>query len=115
MKKTKLIAGICLMILGIGVTVGSAAFRFHEHSRYGMMNTSHRIVNGRGMMGGYGVRGSNGRGFTVKPYQNRDQNTNPLPNQNQNQRPNLNPNPSLRPNPSPNQNQGQSGNGGVNQ
>lgn len=42
-KKTKLIAGILLMILGVGVSIGSVAFRFYEHNRFGM-NTGQRIL-----------------------------------------------------------------------
>ncbi len=92
MKKTKLIAGILLMVLGLGVSIGSVVLRYYEHSRNGM-NSGHKIINGRGMMGGQGFNGYCQRDYNLKP----------------------NPNQSPNPNNNQNQNQGQSGNGGVNQ
>ncbi|MEA4900275.1 hypothetical protein [Desulfitobacterium sp.] len=82
MKKSKLVAGILLMILGIGVAVGSVALHSYGYGPYGMMNSRHNIVNRPGMMGGYG--------FRVKPNQNQGQKSNPnsgtapQPNQGQN-------------------------------
>jgi hypothetical protein len=78
MKKTKLIAGIMLMILGVGLSVGSVAFC---HTKYGR--------NGIIMKYGHGFRDNK---FKENPNpkqnqgkQNQDQNsdTNPQPNQNQ--------------------------------
>lgn len=81
MKKTKLIAGILLMVLGVGVSIGSVALKFYEHNRYGM-NTGQRMLNQRGMMGGNGFMGPNQRGFNVNPNKNRNQQPNPQPNPN---------------------------------
>ncbi len=81
MKKTKLIAGILLMILGVGVSIGSVALRFYEHHRYGT-KIGQRMLNQRDMMGGYRFRGPNQREFTVQPNKNRNQKTYPQPNQN---------------------------------
>ncbi len=98
MKKTKLVVGILLMILGIGMSVGSVVLHSYEHGRYGMNNARYRMANGHGVMGGYGFRSPNQRRF----------NRNPNPNQGPNKGPNQNPNQG------PNQNQGPSRNGGVN-
>jgi hypothetical protein len=93
MKKSKLIAGILLMILGIGISIGSVVFHY-KHGQYGMINQGHKIVNRQGMMGGFG--------FKAKPNQNK--------NKNQNQGQGQNPTPS--PQPNQNQNNDQNSNGG---
>jgi len=69
MKKSKLIAGILLMILGVGISIGSVVFHY-KHGQYSMINQGHKIVNRHDMMGGYG--------FKMKPNQNQnnDQNSN---------------------------------------
>ncbi|KGP74961.1 hypothetical protein JT05_13290 [Desulfosporosinus sp. Tol-M] len=80
MKKSKLIGGILLMILGVGISIGSVVFHCYNHGQYGMINQGHKIVNRHGMMGGYG--------FRAKPNQNQGQgqnpNPSPIPSQNQN-------------------------------
>ena len=109
MKKTKLIVGILLMILGIGMSIGSIVLRHHENGRYGMMNPGHKMVNRHGMMGGSGYRGFQNRPFNVRPNINQGQNpnTNPAP------APNANAN--ANPQPSQNQTNGQNSNGGAKQ
>jgi len=106
MKKSKLIIGILLMILGIGVSIGSIVLRHHENGRYGMMNPGHKMVNRHGMMGGYGYRGFQNRPFNVRPNQNQGQNINPTPTP---------PAPNANPQPNQNQNNGQNSNGGAKQ
>ena len=120
MKKSKLVVGILLMILGIGVSIGSVVLRHHENGRYGMMNPGHKMVNRHGMMGGSGYGGFKNRPFNVRPNQNQGQNPNtkPLPTP-----PTITPAPVPAPNvnatptPQPNQNQnnGQNSNGGTKQ
>ena len=96
MKKSKLIVGILLMILGIGISMGSVVLHHFEYGRYGMVFPRQRIVNGNGA-GGYRFRD-----FPQRPF-------NSQPNQQPGRRPNTNPSPK------PNQNQGQNSNGGVTQ
>lgn len=92
MKKSKLIAGIFLMILGIGVSIGSVVLRYHEHGRYSITNHSHRVVDRHYKIGGYGFGGFQNRPFNIKPNQTQGQNpnTSPQPNQNKNQDQNSN-------------------------
>jgi hypothetical protein len=96
MKKTKLIAGILLMILGVGISTGSIVLR---HYGYGMMNSGHSMVNKRGMMGGYWNGGSPQKPFNVRPKQNQGKS----------------PNPNANSQPNQNQNNGQNSNGGGTQ
>ena len=86
MKRSKLIAGILLMILGIGITTGSVVFRYYEHGRNGIMFPGHRIVNRDGA-GSYGFKNFPKRPFNGQPNQlpGKRPNTNPPPNQNQDQ------------------------------
>ena len=114
MKKSKLVAGILLMILGIGVSIGSVVLRHHEYGRFGMMNSGHRMVNKRGIMGGSGYGGLQNRPFNVRPNQNQGKNSNPNPLPTP---PTLTPAPNANANPQPNQNQnnGQNSNEGAKQ
>lgn len=98
MKKSKLIAGILLMILGIGLSIGSVVLRHYEYGRFGMMNSGHSMVNRRGMMGGNRNGGSSKRPFNVQPKQNQGKNSK------------TNPNANSQPNQ--NQGNGQNSNGG---
>ena len=111
MKKTKLIVGILLMILGIGMSIGSIVLRHHENGRYVMMNPGHKMVNRHGMMGGSGYRGFQNKPFNVRPNQNQGQNpnTNPTP------APTPPPNANVNPQANQNQNNGQNSNGGAKQ
>lgn len=88
MKKSKLIAGSFLMILGIGMSIGSVVLRHYEYGQLGMMNPGHRTVIRRGMTGGYWNGGSPQLPFNVQPRRNQGSKTNPnansQPNQNQN-------------------------------
>ncbi len=97
MNKSRLIVGILLMILGIGITTCSV-YRHYENARYGMMNRDIKIIKGPGMMGG--SDGPCQRGFNANPK--------PIPPQN----PKLNPNQGQTPdnNPIPDQKQNQSQN-----
>ena len=92
MKKSKLIAGILLMILGLGVSIGSAVLRYHEHGRYGIINYGHKIVYRHSKMGGYGFGGFQNRPFNERPNQNQEQNSSTNPHSNQNQNNGQNPN-----------------------
>ncbi len=85
MKKNQLIIGIVLMVLGIGVSVGSVFLHFDQR-----LNARHRIANSQGIRGGYGFRAPNQRGFR-------------------------NPNPNRPPKQAPNQSPNKNGNGGTNQ
>lgn len=75
MKKTKLVAGIMLMILGIGMLVGSVTLCHYKHVRNGIM-----------MKYGSGPR-ENKFKLNPNPKQNQGQNsdTGSQPNQNQDQ------------------------------
>lgn len=106
MKKSKLIAGIVLMIVGLGVSSGSIVLRHYEHGRYSIGNCG---VIRRGMMGGFGFGDYRQRRFNVNPY------TYPAPPQSPKASPNQGQNPNTNPQPNQNQNQGQNSNGGVRQ
>ncbi|WP_176714417.1 hypothetical protein [Dehalobacter sp. TeCB1] len=54
MKKSKLIAGIILMVLGIGISVGSVVFHYYEHDRYGETNFGHMMIQQHDRQDGIG-------------------------------------------------------------
>ena len=97
-KKSQLVGGILLMILGLGVSAGSVAFRYFEHGGMGPFNMGHKIVSRYGMNGNYGFRNPQQRGFNINPN---FQNPKRIPNRNRNA--NQAPTSPSSPNQTPNQ------------
>ena len=89
MKKAKLIAGILLMILGVGVSMGSVVLPYYVQGRYGIINHGHKIMNKHRMMGRNVFKGFQYKSFNEQPNQNQGK-TNPQPSQNQNNGQNAN-------------------------
>lgn len=85
-KKSQLVGGILLMILGLGVFAGSTALHFFGRSGFGPFNSGHKIVNRHGMNGNFGFN-----------FQN--------PNRNNNQFKRQTPTPPSTPNPNQTPNQ----------
>lgn len=75
MKKSKLVAGILLMILGIGVLAAAFVFCHPGYGRYGIMNPQHNLSKWNDMR-------DHGK---VKPNQNQGQNSGTKTQLNQNQ------------------------------
>ncbi|HVJ47595.1 hypothetical protein [Desulfitobacterium sp.] len=85
-KKRQLVGGILLMVLGLGVSVGSVAFRYVERGGLGAFHAGSSIVNRHGINGNYGFQNPRQKGFNQSPnFRNRNQNQN---NQNETQTPN---------------------------
>lgn len=87
-KKSQLVGGILLIILGLGISAGSVALRHFERNGYGPFRAGNNIIN-RHMQGNDSFRGPNFKNRIPRNQnQNQNQSPSPVPPSSSNQAPN---------------------------